>query len=63
MGVTSTIMQAMDFASLYNRRPTYRKQTSSVPQTVISKANMHSHVPTHPDWISEGTLISYFKYW
>jgi len=49
MGVTSTIMQAMDFASLYNRRPTYRKQTSSVPQTVISKANMHSHVPTHPD--------------
>jgi len=63
MGVTSAIMQGTDFASLYNRRPTYRKQTSSVPQTVISKATTHSHMLTHPDRISERTLISYFKYW
>ena len=62
MGVASAIMQGTDCASLYNNKAKYRKQISSVPQTVTSKATTQSHVPTHAYWISERTLISYFKY-
>jgi len=46
MYVASGVMQGLDCASLYNHKVTYRKQ-NSFGHKLMSKATMHSHVPTH----------------